>query len=99
MPGERNVTDRILDVLRPYASNWSGSLRRGDLVIPQREVTRVAQEIVEVMREALEHRSDVTEHQLFEFLREISRLRSLQDQAAALRRRFLISERKPPASS
>ena len=34
MRGDRGLTERILNVLRPYASNWTGTLGRGDLVIP-----------------------------------------------------------------
>ena len=37
MAGDRRTTERILNVLRPYASNWTGTLGKGDLVIPQRE--------------------------------------------------------------
>jgi len=33
MAGDKSVTEKILHVLRPYASNWSGTLGRGDLVV------------------------------------------------------------------
>jgi hypothetical protein len=94
MSTERNASERILDVLRPYASNWSGSLRRGDLVIPQREVGRVVEEIVDSLRDALDARSEVSELELFQLLTEARRLPSVQDQAALLRKRFLVIERK-----
>jgi hypothetical protein len=94
MSTERNASERILDVLRPYASNWSGSLRRGDLVIPQREVGRVVEEIVDSLRDALDARSEVSELELFQLLTEARRLSSVQDQAALLRKRFLVIERK-----
>ena len=94
MSTERNASERILDVLRPYASNWSGSLRRGDLVIPQREVGRVVEEIVDSLRDALDARSEVSELELFQLLTEARRLPSVQDQATLLRKRFLVIERK-----
>jgi len=94
MSTERNASERILDVLRPYASNWSGSLRRGDLVIPQREVGRVVEEIVDSLRDALDARLEVGELELFQILNEARRLPSVQDQAAFLRKRLLIVERK-----
>jgi len=94
MSTERNASERILDVLRPYASNWSGSLRRGDLVIPQREVGRVVEEIVDSLRDALDARSEVSELELFQLLTEARRLLSVQDQATLLRKRFLVIERK-----
>jgi len=97
MSTERNVSERILDVLRPYASNWSGSLRRGDLVIPQREVGRVVEEIVDSLRDALDARAEASELEIFQFLAETRKLPSVQDQAARLRRRFLVIERKSPA--
>ena len=46
MRGDRALTERILNVLRPYGSNWSGTLGRGDLVIPQREIPRLIHEIM-----------------------------------------------------
>ncbi len=51
MRSDRSVTERILNVLRPYASNWSGTLGRGDLVIPQREIPRVIHEILDALHE------------------------------------------------
>lgn len=88
------LRDKILELLRPYASNWSGSLRRGDLVIPQVEVTRVVEEITGAVREVLDERSEASDLTLFQFLSESRRLPSVQDQAKLLRERFLIRERK-----
>ena len=51
MRSDRSVTERILNVLRPYASNWSGTLGRCDLVIPQREIPRVIHEILDALHE------------------------------------------------
>jgi hypothetical protein len=45
------MTERILNVLRPYASNWTGTLGRGDLVNPQREIPRVIHEIRDALRD------------------------------------------------
>src|SRR3972149_4884032 len=58
---DRAETERILDVLRPYAANWTGSLGRGDLVVPQREIPRLIQEILRAVREMGEGECEVTE--------------------------------------
>jgi len=94
MLDDRVLCEKILELLRPYASNWSGSLRRGDLVIPQIEVSRVVEEITTAVQEALDERSEASERSLFEFLAESRRLSSVQDQAKLLRGRFLVLERK-----
>lgn len=92
MRSDRSLTERILNVLRPYASNWTGTLGRGDLVIPQREIPRVIHEILDALK--LEHTTrEVGDLELFEALRSASRLESLQDRAAELRRRFRIVPR------
>lgn len=88
------LRERILELLRPYASNWSGSLRRGDLVIPQVEVTRVVDEITASVQALLDERSEASDTILFHFLAESRRLPSVQDQAKLLRERFLVLERK-----
>lgn len=88
------LRDRIRELLRPYASNWSGSLRRGDLVIPQVEVSRVIQEIVAAVQDAAEERSEASDLELFQALSESRRLSSVQDQAKLLRERFLVIDRK-----
>lgn len=86
------MTERILNVLRPYASNWTGTLGRGDLVIPQREIPRVIHEILDALRDdAVE--KEASEQELFEVLMTARRSPSVQDQAAALRRRFRVLQR------
>ncbi|HEY8516806.1 MAG TPA: hypothetical protein VIS07_14960 [Candidatus Binatia bacterium] len=94
MLDERVLRERIQELLRPYASNWSGSLRRGDLVIPQVEVNRVIQDITAAVQEALDERSEASDLALFRFLSETRRLPSVQDQVKALREQFLVLERK-----
>jgi hypothetical protein len=88
------LREKILELLRPYASNWSGSLRRGDLVIPQVEVSRVIQDITAAVQEALDERSEASDMALFRFLADSRRLSSVQDQAKLLREQFLVLERK-----
>jgi hypothetical protein len=94
MLDDRLLREKVLELLRPYASNWSGSLRRGDLVIPQIEVSRLVEEISTAVQEALDARSEASELTLFHFLAESRRLASVQDQAMLLRERFVVVERK-----
>lgn len=93
MSGDRSATEKILNVLRPYASNWSGTLGRGDLVIPQREIPRLIQEILEAVREAGERRGEAGEAEIFRVLSDARRLPSIQDQVERLRTAFLIVKR------
>ncbi len=93
MADERSATERILHVLRPYASNWSGTLGRGDLVIPQREIPRLIREILDSVREVGERRGEASEMDVFQTLNEARRLPSLQDQVKRLRAAFLILKR------
>jgi hypothetical protein len=88
------LREKILELLRPYASNWSGSLRRGDLVIPQVEVSRVVEEITTAVQEVLDLRSEASDRELFLSLADSRRLASVQDQAKLLRERFVVLERK-----
>ena len=88
------LREKILELLRPYASNWSGSLRRGDLVIPQVEVSRVVEEITAAVQEVLDSRTEASDRELFLFLADSRRLASVQDQATLLRERFVVLERK-----
>ncbi|GIW42296.1 MAG: hypothetical protein KatS3mg076_2873 [Candidatus Binatia bacterium] len=92
MASEREVTDSILHVLRPYASNFSGSLGRGDLVIPQREIPRVIHEIVNVLAR-LEQKREASDGELFDVLYRSRRFESVQDQVAELRRHFVVLKR------
>jgi hypothetical protein len=93
MAADKSVTEKILHVLRPYASNWSGTLGRGDLVIPQREIPRVIHEILNAVHELAEVRKEVPEGEVFQVLMESRRLPSVQDQLRALQKRFLIVSR------
>ena len=61
MSAEKSVTEKILHVLRPYASNWNGTLGRGDLVIPQREISRVVHEILDAMHELTDIKREAPE--------------------------------------
>ncbi|MGH7803016.1 MAG: hypothetical protein ACREQJ_01605 [Candidatus Binatia bacterium] len=88
-----NATERILNALRPYASNWSGTLGRGDLVIPQSEIPKLVQEILRSVDEVLGLAGEVGDLEVFEALRENQRMVSLQDRVADLRRRFRVSKR------
>jgi hypothetical protein len=92
MRGDRSMTERILNVLRPYASNWTGTLGRGDLVIPQREIPRVIHEILDALRdENLD--TEASQQELFDLLMATRRNPSVQDQVQALLRRFRILQR------
>jgi len=90
MRSDRSITERILNVLRPYASNWSGTLGRGDLVIPQREIPRVIHEIVDALHEESTTRKEAGDREIFEVLMSARRSASVQDQADLLRQHFLI---------
>jgi hypothetical protein len=90
MRTDRAVTERILNVLRPYASNWSGTLGRGDLVIPQREIPRVIHDILDALAEDAGAHKEAGDRELFDALMAARRSASVQDQAEILRRHFLI---------
>jgi hypothetical protein len=92
MRSDRSLTERILGVLRPYASNWSGTLGRGDLVIPQRDIPRVVHEVLDAMHDE-NGWEEAGEREVVEALLTIRRLPSVQDQAERLRRRFAILKR------
>jgi hypothetical protein len=87
-----NVTERVLELLRPYGSRWSGALARGDLVIPQREIPKLVREIADVTLEAAE-RQEAPELEVFNAVVDARRHSSVQDQVAELRRRFRILRR------
>jgi hypothetical protein len=91
---ERVLGEKIRAVLRPYASNWSGSLGRGDLVIPHADLSRVVEAIVDASRDTLESHSPATDYELFQELSESRKLVSVQDQAARLRERFHVLTRQ-----
>ncbi len=93
MPGDRSATEKILNVLRPYASNWNGTLGRGDLVIPQREIPRLIHEILDAIRESTDRRGEASEVDVFQALTRARRLASVQEQAERLRAAFVILKR------
>jgi len=93
MSGERSATEGILNVLRPFASNWSGTLGRGDLVVPQREIPRLIQDILGAIRESEEGRSEASDVDIFRVISEAKRLPSMQDLVGRLREQFLILKR------
>jgi len=90
---EREAREKILNVLRPYAANWSGSLGRGDLVIPQREIARLVRDILEAVHDAIDLGREATEAELFHALADARRLPSMQDQVEKLRSSFRILKR------
>ena len=90
---ERQATEKILAVLRPYAANWSGSLGRGDLVIPQRDIPRLIRDVNDAVHEVLEPQGEASETELFHVLAEIRRLPSLQDQVEKLSSTFRVLKR------
>lgn len=89
MRGDRNATERVLNVLRPYASNWTGSLGRGDLVIPQREIPRLIHEILDALQDEAAVK-EAGEQELVHVLMAARRSASVQDQADVLRKHFRI---------
>lgn len=93
MASERVISERILNVLRPYASNWTGTLSRGDLVIPQAEVPRLVREILTCVQELVERHGEAADLDLFQALMTSRGAPSVQDQLSELRRRFLILTR------
>lgn len=92
MRSDRPLSERILGVLRPYASNWSGTLGRGDLVVPQRDIPRVVHEILDAMHDE-NGWEELGERELVEALLAIRRSASVQDQADRLRQQFIILKR------
>lgn len=89
MPADQGATERVLGVLRPYASNWTGTLGRGDLVVPQRDIPRLIHEILEAVLGETEC-SEVGEQELVHVLMAARRCASVQDQADLLRRHFRV---------
>jgi hypothetical protein len=89
MRGDRNATERLLGVLRPYASNWTGTLGRGDLVIPQREIPRLIHEILDAVQDEVTAK-EAGDQELVGVLMAARRSASVQDQAEILRRHFRI---------
>jgi hypothetical protein len=92
MRSDRSLTERILGVLRPYASNWSGTLGRGDLVIPQRDIPRVVHEVLDAMHDESGW-EEASDREVVEALLAIRRSASVQDQADRLRKQFMFLRR------
>jgi hypothetical protein len=90
---ERPETERILDVLRPYAANWSGSLGRGDLVVPQREIPRLINDLIDAIAQSADAEGEVSDAELFHALSEAQRSPSVQDQVIKLRQSLRILKR------
>ena len=90
MRTDRSMTERILTVLRPYASNWSGTLGRGDLVIPQRDIPRVIHDILDAIHDDATAQKEAGDREFFDVLMAARRSASVQDQADLLRKHFLI---------
>jgi hypothetical protein len=90
---DRASEEKIRHVLNPFAANWSGTLGKGDLVIPHRDISRLIEQILSILREAQEQHSEASELEVFEVLREAERLPSVQDRARRLRAAFLIAKR------
>jgi hypothetical protein len=90
---ERVEMEKILGVLRPYAANWSGSLGRGDLVIPQREIPHLIQAILAAVDDAGREGREATDTELFHVLKDLQKAPSVQDQVAGLRKSFHVLKR------
>ncbi len=88
-----SLSERIRQVLRPYGANWAGTLGRGDVLIPQREIPRVIDDIVDAVRCELTRQREASDAELFEALMDSRRAGSVQDQMALLRQRFQILRR------
>jgi hypothetical protein len=91
---EKSVTERILNVLRPYAAHWGGTLGRGDLVIPQREIPRVIHEIIDAVHEIAEGRREASDMDVFQVLKESRHLSSIQDQVSKMKEHFVVLKRQ-----
>jgi len=92
MNAGREVRERLLEILRPYGSAWSGAIARGDLVVPQREIPKLVREIIEVLQSAPGQR-EADERSVFDALMAVRRSTSVQKQAALLVQRFRIFTR------
>jgi hypothetical protein len=90
---DRVEMEKILGVLRPYAANWSGSLGRGDLVIPQREIPHLIQAILAAVDDAGREGREATDTELFHVLKDLQKTPSVQDQVAGLRKSFHVLKR------
>ena len=92
MHAGREVREKLLEILRPYGSPWSGAIARGDLVIPQREIPKLVREILDALQSG-PGQQEADEREVFEALMDVRRLQSVQKQAAAIRKRFRVFSR------
>jgi hypothetical protein len=90
MSPEKSITERVLGLLKPFASNWSGTLSRGDLVIPQNEIPRLVHQILSSVQDVSSPHGEASERDVFETLMAARGAMSVQDQVAILRKRFVI---------
>ena len=65
-------------------------LGRGDLLIPQRDISRVVEAILDAVRADISRQREASDAELFEALMETRRADSVQDQMNLLLRRFRI---------
>jgi len=93
MNAGREVREKLLEILRPYGSPWSGAIARGDLVIPQRDIPKLVREVIEAVQN-LASQQEAEERDVFAALMEARRAQSVQKQATALRKRFRIFVRE-----
>lgn len=82
---------KLLGVLQPYAANWTGTLGRGDLVVPQRETSWLINDLFDAMRPS--GPPEATDRELFDALTAARRSPSVQDQVDRLRRSLRIFKR------
>jgi hypothetical protein len=85
-----SLSERIRRILGPYAANWAGTLGRGDVLIPQREIAHVIDDIVDAVRCELTRQREASDGELFEALMDCRRVGSVQDQMQLLRQRFQV---------
>ncbi len=84
--------EKLLGVLQPYAANWTGTLGRGDLVVPQREISRLINDLFDAMRAS--GPPEASDRELFDALTAARRSPAVQDQVDRLRRSFRIFRRR-----
>ena len=92
MSGDHAASERIRGVLSPYASNWTGTLGRGDLVIPRRDIPQLIEDIQEALGNELAA-PEASEREIFEVLMAATRHTSVQEQVAVLRKKFRLVRR------
>lgn len=88
----REAREKLLEILRPYGSQWSGAIARGDLVIPQRDIPKLVREITDAFQD-VGAQPEADERDVVVALMETGRSQSVQTQAALLRKRFRLFAR------